>query len=148
MHPLRSAALVLACIVFACMASSAQAQLIGRGLALPVPSADGIVVAADSFSSTSGERRQFDVYRARGARGPVPVVVFANGGGPELRRWRSYVEWAQLVTARGFAGVLYGGPVLNPQRPIAEHVQRSVADLDSLLLTVTTVLSIIELSRG
>jgi dienelactone hydrolase len=63
-------------------------------------------------------------------------VFKKNGGGPALREWRGYIEWARLVTSRGLAGVLYEGPTLDPSRSRADNIATSIADLDSVLVTL------------
>jgi hypothetical protein len=68
----------------------------------------------------------------------VPVVVFANGSGPQLREWNGYMDWARLVTSRGLAGVLYEGPSFDPSKTLAQNVATSMADLDSVLSRLTT----------
>jgi dienelactone hydrolase len=122
-------------LVFAMLGSlvprPVQAQ--GAGLVVPVPAPERVAVAADSFTNSAGLRRQFDVYRPAGTMASLPVVVFANAGGPALRQWRSYVDWARLVTSRDLAGVLYEGPGYDPARSLADNLSKSIADLDSVL---------------
>ena len=112
------------------------APLTGQGLVVPVPPESRVTVAADSFVSSSGVRRQLDVYRAADARGTPPVVIFANGSGPALRTAQGYVEWARLVTGRGLAAVLYEGPAITAGASMAELIRESVADLDSVVATL------------
>ena len=106
---------------------------IGPGLVVPVPSNDQVSVRADSFTTSTGTRRRFDVYRPVPNAAPMPVAIFANGNGPQMREWNSYQGWAKLVTARGMAGVLYEGPTFDPSKTPAENVATSRADLDSVL---------------
>ena len=80
-------------------------QLAGQGLVVPVPAASEVTMAVDTFVSSDGVRRRLDVYRAAGARGTTPVVIFVNGSGPGLRTAQGYVDWARLVTSRGLAAV-------------------------------------------
>jgi hypothetical protein len=112
---------------------AAFAQGMGPGLVVPVPRMEQVAVRVDSFATATGTRRQFDVYLPANATGPIPVVVFANGAGPALRQWNSYMDWAKLVTSRGFAGVLYEGPIFDQARTPGENLTTSRADLDSLL---------------
>jgi dienelactone hydrolase len=109
------------------------AQGTGPGLVVPVPSTTAVTVRSDSFTGSDGARRQLDVYRPANATGAVPVAVFANGAGPALRGWRSYIEWARLVTGRGLAGVLYDGPTWDTLKSSEENLRGSIADLDSVL---------------
>ena len=110
-----------------------MAQGTGPGLVVPVPSTAQVTVRTDSFSTSSGTRRRFDLYRPADRSGPVPVVVFANGSGPDLLNWNAYQGWAKLVTSRGAAGVLYEGPVFDRARTPLENINTSRADLDSVL---------------
>ena len=112
---------------------AAPAQGTGPGLVIPVPNAAQVTVRSDSFGTAIGTRRQFDVYRPANATGAIPVVVFANGSGPTLRQWNSYMDWAKLVTSRGLAGVLYEGPTFDQSRTPQENITTSRADLDSVL---------------
>ena len=112
---------------------SMEAQ-IGPGLVVPVPSNDQVSVRADSFTTSTGTRRRFDVYRPANSAAPVPVAIFANGNGPQMREWNSYQGWAKLVTARGMAGVLYEGPTFDQSKTPAENMAMSRADLDSVLV--------------
>jgi len=118
------------------LVSAGVAQGPGAGLAVPVPPESDVRVVADSFMSSTGARRQYDVYRAAAARGTPPVVIFVNGSGPALRSAASYVEWARLVTARGLAGVLYEGPTIQAGTSLADILRASVADLDSVVSTL------------
>lgn len=111
----------------------ARAQGTGPGLVVPVPTMEQVRVRTDSFSTSTGTKRRFDVYRPAATADPVPVVVFANGNGPQLREWNSYVGWARLVTSRGMAGVLYEGPTFDASKSLTENLTTSRADLDSLL---------------
>ena len=117
----------------AALPNAAESQGSGPGLVVAVPKAEQVAVRADSFSTATGTRRQFDVYRPRGATTSIPVVVFANGNGPAMRQWNSYMDWARLVTSRGLAAVLYEGPTFDQARTMTENMQTSRADLDSVL---------------
>src|SRR5688572_25198781 len=112
---------------------SMEAQ-IGPGLVVPVPSNDRVSVREDSFTTSTGTRRRFDVYRPADSAAPLPVAIFANGNGPQMREWNSYQGWAKLVTARGMAGVLYEGPTFDQSKTPAENMAMSRADLDSVLV--------------
>lgn len=119
--------------VLALLPNVASAQGTGPGLVVPVPSMSQVTVRSDSFSTSTGTRRRFDLYRPADQSGPVPVVIFANGSGPDLLNWNAYQGWARLVTSRGAAGVLYEGPVFDRARTPLENITTSRADLDSVL---------------
>jgi acetyl esterase/lipase len=128
-----SPAMLGAWLVAAAMPNAVSAQGTGRGLVVPVPPLSQVTVTADSFTTSTGTRRRFDVYRPGAASRRVPVVVFANGSGPDLLNWNAYQGWARLVTSRGAAGVLYEGPVPDRARTPGENNVTSGADLDSVL---------------
>ena len=122
--------------LFAMSAAGVAAQGIGPGLVVPVPPREQVTVRTDSFTTSTGTRRRFDVYRPLNASGPVPVAVFVNGNGPQPIRWNGYMDWARLVTSRGMAGVLYEGPTVDQSRTPADNIGTSRADLDSVLTTL------------
>jgi acetyl esterase/lipase len=119
------------------MAGDVAAQTNVPGLVVPVPPASEVRVVSDSFVASSGERRQFDLYRPADATGDLPLVVFANGSGAMLRSAAPYVEWARLVTGRDLAAVLYEGPAMGAESTLDAIIREGVADLDSLVSTVT-----------
>lgn len=122
--------LALSGVLASSLPAAALAQ--GAGLVVPVPDAATVQVHADSFRASSGGHRPLHVYRPANARGNLPVVVFANG----YPTWRGYMDWARLVTSRGFAGVLHLGPAPDPARTMDQNISTSVADFDSVLATV------------
>jgi hypothetical protein len=73
------------------------------------------------------------VYRPKGSDERLAAVVFVNVVGPPLREWKSYVEWARLVTRRNLAGVLYDGPAYDQALSAAANQQRAEAFADSVL---------------
>lgn len=124
-------------VVMCGVAGEAAAQGAGPGLVVPVPSASAVRVASDSFMSSGGSRRQYDVYRPVDVQGDLPVVVFANGSGAGLRTARVYVEWARLVAGRELAAVLYEGPTIGAETTREALVREGIADLDSVVTTLT-----------
>lgn len=108
------------------------APLAAQHVVVPVPPAAAVRVAADSFTTPDGVRRQFDLYHPM-ASGTVPVVVFVNVVGPMLRSWDGYVEWERLVTSRGLAGVTYEMAGLDPALDMDANRRLAMASLDSLL---------------
>ena len=104
---------------------------------IPVPDSSTVSVMVDSFTTASGERRQFDMRRLAARSSMAPVVVFVNAVGPALRTWPSYQDWAHLVTERGLASVLYEGPGYDNNLTLPANLAIQQATLDSLLATVT-----------
>ena len=125
-----AAAIIGACSSIPCHALTQAAQ---PGLVVPVPAAQAVRVTSDSFTNPSGVRRAMDVYRTATASGRTPVVVFANGNGPELKLARSYVDWARLTTSRGLSAVLYEGPSYDMSLSFAANITASMGHLDSVL---------------
>lgn len=131
----RGVASVLGVISLATMPlSSAQGQGSGPPLVVPVPSIDAVDIGVDSFTTAGGRRAAYTTVRPRGARGPVPVVVFANAGGTFPRSSRGYQEWARLVTARGMAGVLYDADAAGPGLTFEAAMKLGESTLDSILV--------------
>jgi len=87
---------------------------------------------ADTFTGALGQHGAIDIYRDPRATGRLPVALFANAGGANLRTFAGYVDWARLVATRGFVGVLYDGPGFDPARPMAENARIAVAQMDSV----------------
>lgn len=112
---------------------SVRAPAQTRGLVVPVPSASSIRVQSDSFVGPDGARHRFDVYRSASASGRLPAVVFVNVVGPSMREWKSYVDWAMLVTKRNLTGVLYDGPTYNQTLSASQNQQTAEAFADSLM---------------
>lgn len=72
-----------------------------------VPEAERIVPRA-GIAFGDGDHR-LTLYVPREAKGPVPVVVFANVTGIDFDTWEIYRSWGRLVAAHGMAGVVYQG---------------------------------------
>ena len=117
-------------------AHDAQAQAASPRLVMPNPRGEAVRMVADSFSGALGQTGRIDIYRDPAATGARPVVLFANAGGPQLRTMTGYADWARLVAARGFTGVLYNGPGFDPARAPGENVRIAVAQMDSVVATL------------
>jgi acetyl esterase/lipase len=118
------------------VAGEGTAQGTVPGLVVPVPSDSAVRIVSDSFGTSGGGMRQFDVYRPVDAGGDLPVVVFANGSGAALRTFPGYVDWARLVTGRQMAAVLYEGPTIGVETTFEALVREGLADLDSVVTTL------------
>ena len=118
------------------VAGEGTAQGTVPGLVVPVPSDSAVRIVSDSFGTSGGGMRQFDVYRPVDAGGDLPVVVFANGSGAALRTFPGYVDWARLVTGRQMAAVLYEGPTIGAEMTFEALVREGLADLDSVVTTL------------
>ena len=103
------------------------------GLVVPVPPLSAVTTTDATFHAPDRSSRGFEITRPIGASSALPLVIFVNAGGPELRLARGYREWARLVTTRGMASVLYDGPVTDAFPSIDEHLRTSLAYLDSLV---------------
>jgi dienelactone hydrolase len=113
------------------------APLAAQGLVIPVPDSASVSLMVDSFTTSTGERRQFDMRRPATRSSLAPVVVFVNVIGPSLRTWPGYVAWARLVTERGLASVLYEGTPYNSALTAPQNIAAQQATLDSLIAAVT-----------
>lgn len=134
--PMRWTKVVTVVVLTALSPLAANAQGSGPGLVVPVPPLAQVSIVSDSFRVADGTWRGFEMQRAVGAHGALPVVIFANGAGPGLRQMRSYRDWARLVTTRGMAGVLYDGATFGTQEALPDYLRRSVGYLDSLTATL------------
>lgn len=108
-----------------------------QGLVIPVPDTSLVSLMVDSFTTATGERRQFDMRRLATRSSLAPVVVFVNVIGPSMRTWQGYQDWARLVTERGLASVLYEGVGYNNALTMPQNLELQQATLDSLLAAVT-----------
>ena len=75
--------------------------------------------------------RAMDVYRAPGARGRLPGVLFVHGsGGQGQKNAGVYVGWGQLAAASGLAGVVFDNDGLQADVEAAiRYVRRNAARL-------------------
>lgn len=103
------------------------------GLVVPVPSSTEVRKSIQEFVTPKGTRAKIDIVRPLRAPAHVPVVVFVNVVGPDLRTWNSYQQWARLVTSKGLAGVLYEGPSFDRAKSPLENVAVANAYVDSVL---------------
>lgn len=133
---LRTAALAMPLVAGVARPVPLGAQDTGPGLVVPVPEAARVRVASAVYQSPRGTPLALEVFRPAAAATTTPVVVFANGIGPDLRRMRGYRDWARLVTTRGLAAVLYDGPTFDPSRPFIDNLRESVAHMDSVVAVV------------
>ena len=106
---LHRAAVATAAAVVLVNASTAHAQqLIGAPVVHSVPGMAEVGVTANIvFKGEGGQTKHLDLYLPADEGAAVPVVVFVNAGGMEVRRWAAYTSGARLVAASGLAGVTY-----------------------------------------
>ena len=99
-------------------------------LVYPVPP-DSQVHLQKDIPYSGGLR--FDLYSPAHQDSPVPVVLFMNGvGAGDIRTWGQYTGWGRLVTASGFAGVVYDsheGGVIEDTQALLRYLREHAAGL-------------------
>jgi len=97
----RTAALL--CVSLGALALAACSPLTAFNTLTPKDSA---VTAARDIAYAPGQRHKLDIYAPKGAKGPVPVLVYFYGGGWSSGRRQDYGFVGKALASRGFLTVL------------------------------------------
>lgn len=97
----RTAALL--CVSLGALALTACSPLTAFNTLTPKDSA---VTAARDVAYAPGKRHKLDIYAPKGAKGPVPVLVYFYGGGWSSGRRQDYSFVGKALASRGFLTVL------------------------------------------
>jgi len=111
------------------LASALQAQL-NPPAVLKVPGMESVEVRKNVVYD--GERK-LDLYRPKGAKKNLPLVIFLNGvARPELKEWGQYTSWPRLVATRGMAAISHetsGEDVAKQADALLRYVKTHANDL-------------------
>jgi dienelactone hydrolase len=114
------------CALYGAVAAPLAAQ--DRFVAPLPPDADVVVTRDVEYARTGDATLKFDLYRARTARDPVPVVILLNGIGADWMRGHvQYMGWGRYLTTRGMAGVTMD----SAEGAVPENFDRLLAYLEA-----------------
>jgi acetyl esterase/lipase len=97
-------ATILTCLAAATL-SAAEMKFVS-----PLPAETAVSIQRDIvYRTAGGTELRFDLYRPASATGAakLPVVLFVNGVGNDMRGHVQYTGWGKLVTTIGVAGVVF-----------------------------------------